>query len=105
MLVRCNSKKVGSEQLCVKRPRIQGRSKGERDFFRNKESQRFGVSDSCETKKVASHTSLRRRGWAGRIPIFYRFFAHFLLYFHNTFIAYKIELIHSLVFYCLFVIG
>ena len=28
------SKKVGSEQLCVKRPRLQGRSKGERDFFR-----------------------------------------------------------------------
>ena len=51
MLVRCNSKKVGSGQLCVKRPRIQGRSKGERDFFRNKESQRFGVSDSCETKE------------------------------------------------------
>ena len=45
------SKKGGSEQLCVKRPRLQGRSKGERAFFRNKEEQRFGVSDFFRIKK------------------------------------------------------
>ena len=30
------SKKVGSEQLCIKCPRLQGHSKGERDFFRKR---------------------------------------------------------------------